>query len=100
MVEGPHDRALANGWRLTADARGRGVLVGPDGANHHHGDLLALSEVAEICGMDRGRVHGMMRTRQLRGAKKYGAIYLVPVHEVVKSLDREPEPRPTGPEPE
>jgi hypothetical protein len=89
MTELPSERALANGWRLVVDARGHGVLIGQDGAHHHPSDLLALTEVADLYGLDRGRVYSMMRKRQLRGAKKYGAIYLVSVQEVVKSLDRQ-----------
>ena len=88
MAQGPSGRELANGWTLTQDARGRGVLGGPDGIDHLHGDLLAIAEIAQLHGVDRGRVYAMMRKRELRGAKKYGAIYLVPVQEVVKSLDR------------
>jgi hypothetical protein len=89
MTEGLSARALANGWKLAVDARGRGMLIGQDGAHHHLSDLLALSEVADLYGVDRGRIYSMMRKRILRGAKKYGAIYLVSVQEVVKSLDRE-----------
>ena len=89
MTDLPSGRELAHGWKLTSDAKGRGVLLGPDGAHHHPGDLLALSEVGELYGVDRSKVYAMMRRRTLRGAKKYGAIYLVSVHEVVKSLDRE-----------
>ena len=78
--------ALAYGWRLVVMDHAS-VLIDPAGAMHYPSDLLSVAQVAELYGVGKSRVHGLLRERRMSGTR-YGNMILIPVREALKCVVR------------